>query len=131
MPPVILKPELQQVNALAGASNQVSQLTGQLQNDSGWVTPAFVNSWKSFSELAYRRIGNEVRLRGAMNGGVSGKVAFTLPEGFQPVGLTIEPVIVKGSPGSLVLIQPSGTVTAEWSTGSEAVWLDGVTFFIN
>lgn len=67
--------------------------------DTGWlnissVPSGYQNSWTDYTGSGgsgytgavaqYRKIGNGVRFRGALTGGTSGSLAFTLPTGFAP-----------------------------------------------
>jgi hypothetical protein len=52
-----------------------------------WVAPSFSNGWANAAgvqAVQYRRVGDEVQLRGVMASGTVGAAAFTLPAGFRP-----------------------------------------------
>ncbi len=57
--------------------------------DSGWIDVSggvgFQNGWfQSLQDVAYRKQGNVVRIRGGVTGGTAGSTVFTLPAGFRP-----------------------------------------------
>jgi hypothetical protein len=59
------------------------------QPASVWTAPTFLNGWSNYStavyqQAGYRKIGDQVFLRGLVKGGTLG-VIFTLPVGFRPV----------------------------------------------
>lgn len=62
-----------------------------------WTGVTFENGWSNYAPVQacqYRKINDIVYLRGSMQGGTIGSVAFTLPAGFRP------PAIVYASVGS-------------------------------
>lgn len=56
-------------------------------DDSGWIQPAYVNSWVSYDNTfgppGYRKKNGIVYLRGLIKGGTA-QLMFTLPAGFRP-----------------------------------------------
>jgi hypothetical protein len=55
--------------------------------DTGWIEPsALLNGWvqEGVPKVAYRRHGNEVRLKGQIKGGANGTTVFVLPPLFRP-----------------------------------------------
>jgi hypothetical protein len=59
---------------------------------SEWVSPTYQNGWVDydtggFNNVEYRKVGDEVQIRGIMKGGTPGtSPAFTLPPAFRPPG---------------------------------------------
>lgn len=53
-----------------------------------WTGVTFTNSWvnfgSTFQNCQYRKVGDEVQLRGTMKTGTVNTAAFTLPAGFRP-----------------------------------------------
>lgn len=96
-----------------------------------WRAPAFVNSWADaggFGAASYRLEGTDVvRLEGAVTGGISGSVMFTLPVGYRPsVARIVATPDVTGAGVNFLSVATSGDVTA---TGTVTfVFLDGCTF---
>jgi hypothetical protein len=78
-----------------------------------WVTPTLGNSWvnvSSYQAVQYKRVGNKVIIRGALQSGSAGSVAFTLPAGFRPLTNNAFGAS-NGSSGSVtVTVFPSGNV---------------------
>lgn len=58
--------------------------------DTGWIAPTLTNTWANyasgFQSAAYRKIGNQVFIRGLVKDGVVGGATpiFTMPVGFRP-----------------------------------------------
>lgn len=58
----------------------------------GWIPATLQNGWGNYgggeisgwAMTAYRKIGDEVQIRGLISGGTIGQTAFTLPVGFRP-----------------------------------------------
>ena len=101
--------------------------------DSGWVTPALLNSWAlSTNTPQYRLIGNRVVLRGAAISGSTGTEMFALASGSRPAIISILGVGLEASgpaPG-LLTITTAGAVSCEF-TGSPIVYLYGLTFTVD
>lgn len=57
-----------------------------VQYDSGWITPTLVTGWSTdgLQPVQYRKVGNEVFMRGRANGVAAADPLFTLPAGFRP-----------------------------------------------
>ena len=71
------------VSAIGGQANIAqANIVPVYARDTGWQPAAFLNGWGG--SAAYRRIVNAVYLAGTLNSGVSGTVAFNLPNGFRP-----------------------------------------------
>lgn len=98
--------------------------------DSGWITPTLENSYASHAGIIvqYRRVNSVVRLRGSFTkAGVSGKPAFTLPEGFRPTQQEIYTLGAYPSGTSAVNIETNGQVIVT-GTLPEYGSLSGMTF---
>ncbi len=56
--------------------------------DSGWITPTLLNGWVNAgggqNPVGYRKIGDQVFLRGFFGGGTLNTAIFVLPAGFRP-----------------------------------------------
>ena len=74
-----------------------------------------------------------VYLRGNIDSGISGSVAFTLPVGYRPEYSTLQIVYNNnGGPGPggaavYVNVNQAGDVVPSFSAGTD-MWLDGITF---
>lgn len=82
------------------------------EQDSGWLTYSFANSWgDAGTSAAYRLTRNEIQLRGSITGGTGDLPFATLPAGYRP------PVLLNlntGSSGfilSTIQVATSGTLT--------------------
>jgi hypothetical protein len=122
----------QRVEALQGDSENWHAVG--TTNDFG-VT--FQNSWANVGGSSpagfYKDRFNVVWLRGNIDTGVSGSIAFTLPVGYRPEYNTVQIVYNNnGGPGPgganvYVTVQSDGDVIPTYSAGTDA-WLDGVMF---
>lgn len=98
-----------------------------------WVTPAFGTGWSQYgdaeySQVAYRRLGGQVFLRGLAAGGASGDTIFTLPEGLRPERHQIYPCCYNG--GIIrVDVRSDGLVVC---SGADPTFLslDGISFWV-
>jgi hypothetical protein len=113
-----------------------------------WTQLPLVNGWTHYGApygpALYRRIGDEVQLRGLTQGGSSATAAIcTLPVGFRPLHEPICATICAGGVTEIrvntlgvVAIQswnpPAGAVISGWGPASPTVWtsLAGVTFSV-
>lgn len=116
-------------------SDGINWFVSQGGQDSGWVTPSFLNSWVASSPgVQYRRVGNRVTMRGFMMSGSSGTEAFLLPAGFRtPVSSQQFPMNLgtTSAYGALICLA-NGNVTAQWSVGSlTTACLDGITYLVD
>jgi hypothetical protein len=54
-----------------------------------WTVPAYAGTWSNlggaFQVAQYRKVGDEVQMRGVAQGGAAGSTIFTLPVGFRPI----------------------------------------------
>lgn len=101
----------------------------QIQN---WQDVTFENSWANVGSpyhdaQYYKDPFNIVRLRGRIDTGTSGTVAFTLPESFRPIATEEHPAS-DGTNIANVSIASNGQVTPTDTSGTPSVSLDGITF---
>lgn len=96
-----------------------------------WITPTLINGWvESLFSVRYRKDAfGIVRLRGRINGGTNGTVAFILPVGYRPtqaagmLGMSDVNVVPR------ITINSDGTVTINNFTSY--MYLDGISFSTN
>ena len=84
-----------------------------LYGDTGWTNvSAFTNSWVAGSVApAYILIGRVVWLRGDIQSGTAGTVAFTLPSGYRPSAQMVYPANISGGVTvNQIVIASTGTV---------------------
>jgi len=101
--------------------------------DSGWIPLVMENAWVSESAPAtavYRKQGNIVRLRGAVNSGASGTVIATLPAGFLPACIEQYLLPISGGADAVLEIDPGGDLTPIFASGN-TIFLDVVTFTVD
>lgn len=96
----------------------------------GDFAPPFVNSWGNVGGDAppvsfYLSEHGEVRLRGAIEGGTVGTVAFTLPDGYRPeYSMRFVGALSIGNDIATIQVDPDGKVWiigAGWSPGTGTV----------
>lgn len=104
-------PITNEVNRLTTVTTPTAWTPATLQN--GWV-----NTGGSWPVAAYRKIGDNVQLRGMVQSGAVGTVIFTLPVGFRPIGSMQVPVVTGGGTYGVITLAADGTVTA--SVGNTA-----------
>jgi hypothetical protein len=83
-----------------------------------WTAVTFANSWVNFDAAhptQYRKIGEDVEIRGAIKSGTVAQAAFTLPVGYRPSQEQTYAVVSNGALGILT-INLTGTVVP--ATGS-------------
>lgn len=129
-----------EATGLVGWGIAVKLSTGwvSLGEDSGWIEPTLLNSWKNLGSgrllVAYRKQGNTVRLQGSLWGGVTGSSVFVLPAGFRPTGQTFDASGgyngTEGATPVSVVVSTDGTVFVYYKTTGtpEQAALDGITF---
>jgi hypothetical protein len=90
----------------------------------------FTNSWVNFGgaklTAQYRKVFDDVELRGTIKSGTVNTSAFTLPSGVRPSAEISFPIDANGAHGQVV-ISSSGTVTCNVAS-NVSVSLDGVYF---
>ncbi|ASU83593.1 hypothetical protein CDO52_13030 [Nocardiopsis gilva YIM 90087] len=90
-----------------------SGTTGDIEDDTTdrWTAPTLVNSWVNFGgtwQVAeYRKdLSGRVWIRGTIDGGTAGTVAFTLPSGFRPpADFVVAAISSGGSPPDLCRLE--------------------------
>lgn len=96
-----------------------------------WNAPTLLNSWvnvAAFETAGYmKNVLGEVRLKGWVKGGVSGKTIFTLPSGFRPGVVGNYAVAEAGSTACQMQVNAAGEVIP-FFTGAAELGLSGVTF---
>lgn len=107
--------------------------------DSGWISPSLVGDWANFGSGAatagYRKIGNQVFLRGALNdvGGTGSPSTnvFTLPAGYLPVATQGFSLFTDTDSGATAELFTSGVVKVGYNGSPNFITLDNVSFFVN
>jgi hypothetical protein len=116
------------------ATIAASQFT---QTDTGWLTSGgLINSWANAgggqSPWGYRRIGNQVRLRGSIIGGSSGSQFATLPSGFLPPYSTLYSASTNNAlTAAAGVVEGSGQILIYFSGSPSYLAIDGTTFLTN
>lgn len=86
-----------------------------------WVAPTLGNAWVNFGgayQVAqYRKVGDEVELRGVIKGGTMNVAAFTLPAGFRPPALN-QFATVSGGVYGYITVDPTGNVNPAVGTNA-------------
>ena len=107
---------------------EVYKLTGEdaYTGDTGWIDLALINSWVDYATVygvpAFRKIGNQVRMRGIVKDG-TGVGISVIPEGFRPGDYTVFPTMMNGTPSVAHRLNVSGaTGDVSVSTGY-ASWI--------
>ncbi len=104
-----------------------------------WIPVTFANGWSNFDTVRmvqYRKIGDEVTLRGVMKGGTIayGTPAFTLPVGFRPpTGRDEDWVVRANTQPAAVTVFGTGVVSVLGFPSSDPgtyVYLNGVKFSV-
>ena len=112
-------------NALAVIANGVLATAWTYVNPSGGAAPAFNSPWANFGSgyqvLRFRKeLGDVCRIEGAVGGGTTGSVVFTLPLGFRPaasIRFYSQVDSSAGNPGRMDITN-TGTVTLTYLSGS-------------
>lgn len=93
-------------------------------NDTGWIQLTLINGWGShgtqWQQPSYRKVNNEVFVRGLISGGIANSVCANLPSGYRPRKTTY--FIAASDSGNLAsgTIAASGNLTVENYTE----WID-------
>ncbi|MDF2881668.1 MAG: hypothetical protein K0R54_2225 [Clostridiaceae bacterium] len=97
-----------------------------------WITPTFQNNWVNYDAVSFGTAGyfkdlsGVVHLRGMVKSGTLNTAIFTLPIGYRPAYVEINPTVANGSLGRVDVL-PNGAVYLV--TGSNAaVTLAGISF---
>lgn len=106
--------------------------------DSGWQNASLLNGWTNFggaySTCAYRKIGNQVSLRGMVTGGTStdGTPVFTLPAGFRPPGYErFRPSASVAASERVVVRSDTGQVEVFGLASGSNLGFSGINFFVD
>jgi hypothetical protein len=90
-----------------------------------WTAVTFQNSWVDFGAglqiCQYRKVGDEVQVRGVIQGGVSATVAFTLPTGFRPLAGFSAAAVGPSASMAVVTVNTTGTVAVISAGGTSPV----------
>lgn len=96
-----------------------------------WTAVSYTNSWVDFDAaraVQYRKVGDEVQLRGLMKSGTVGSSSFTLPSGFRP-SRQEEYAVESNALFGVIRVLTDGTVTC--TVGSNVyVYLSGIRFSV-
>jgi len=115
---------IQELTQLVPWLSKFWRTLGQVEE---WVTPTFQNSWANVGG-AYETAGfykdpfGRVHFKGAINTGVAGTTAFTLPEKYRPSATLRLAAFTGGS--HYIEITSAGLVQPQ----APAVYLDGISF---
>jgi hypothetical protein len=89
-----------------------------------WAAATLASPWINYgggwAAAAYRRVGDQVELRGLISGGTEGTTIAVLPAGFRPTGFRMFSTIVStGTWGQLARLDvlSTGEVRAYWGSG--------------
>lgn len=109
-------------------------VNGDVTVNKSWQAISLTNNWENYGtgyQLAqYKKIGNQVFLRGLIRKGDNGTIAFTLPSGYRPPADLKFTTNTNNEGGTAVVtINASGTVTINHYTGWVA--LEQISFFID
>lgn len=100
--------------------------------DSGWQDMTLINNWgtytQNYQKAQYRKIGNQVFLRGMIISGSNNTYATVLPEGYRPAFNIYAPA-VDDNGANFVRIYPDGNIKVYSYTN----WLSltGISFFVD
>jgi hypothetical protein len=98
-----------------------------------WTAVTFSGGWSNnvapYQTAQYRKIGDLVYLRGSIDGGTLGGVAFTLPVGFRPPADIIQAVDTGAGSTTYVEVQSDGEVRPAGGSNGFCT-LDGITFSV-
>ena len=98
-----------------------------------WIAPTLDGDWEDYdivnlNSTAFRRVGGQIHLRGAVEGGLDGSLVFTLPAFFRPLKLIVLPIITITGELANISIQTDGDIFVNFS-GISAISLDGAFFW--
>src|SRR5690606_11903837 len=116
--------------------NISAQVVDENLADSGWTSISVGSGW-SATNLAHRRFGTRVKLRGSIwnTSGTQppGTVVLTLPAGYRPSTLTmfLVPVLVSGAGDyRRVAVGDNGDIVLpDGLPGGATFWFDGIDFY--
>jgi hypothetical protein len=95
--------------------------------------PSFQNGWSnfsaSFSKAGFFKDHQEVvHLKGSIDGGVGGTIAFTLPQGYRPSENLFLPMAGGGPQAANLIVNSNGTVEPTCDADPCIAGLDGLSF---
>jgi hypothetical protein len=99
-----------------------------------WTAPTFLNSWANQGTGGFSAVGylkdplGFVHLRGTVTGGAANTVAFNLPAGYRPSGLSKYVNMSTSFNISVIQVSAAGDVTINWTVNGGFIALDGITF---
>ena len=88
--------------------------------DTAWTDVTFTNSWVNagtYGAVRYRKVGDDVQVRGRMINGTNNTSAFTLDVGFRPPSRFIVPIVVSGFAAGGMDLLTDGTCLVYGTTG--------------
>jgi hypothetical protein len=94
--------------------NQLQTNVEDAITGSDWTNMTFVNGWSNYSDNyslgQYKKIGNQVFLRGFITGGTSDLVT-TLPEGFRPIRGVYDTFVKDNTTFGTAIVSSNGNVS--------------------
>ncbi len=104
-------------------SNVVDAINEVKINDTGWIPLTLINNWaihgSQWQQPAYRKVNNEVFVRGLVSGGIANSVCANLPSGYRP-GKTTYFIAASDEGVGKGTIAANGDLTVE----SYTIWID-------
>jgi len=114
--------------------NRLTTLTGS-NVPTAWTNLPLVNGWSISSPSAYRKVGDMVQIRGAIQSGtIAGNtILATLPVGFRPtyIHYFTQPYYYAGWQNGVLAVNSSGNLIISivaLAGAPEPLSLDGITF---
>ena len=109
-------------------------VNGDVTVNKSWQEIILTNEWENYGagyqSAQYKKIGNQIFLRGLIRNGSNNTIAFTLPSGYRPPADLKFTTNTNNEGGTAVVtINASGTVTINHYTGWVA--LEQISFFID
>jgi hypothetical protein len=107
-----------------------------IDEDSGWTAPSFENSWVNCpsswdcTTAGYRKVGNQVFIKGFVQNGSVDATIFTLPAGYRPSKWHEFAIVSNGGFG-LIGVGSDGSVYCDGSNDNNYLALDPISFFVN
>lgn len=115
----------QVVNVLEQGSDRL--VLGAANTGGGWTTLGLASPWVDYGfpwmGAGYRKVGDDVQLRGLVRGGTSGTTIATLPAGYRPVRnviFTASADIGGGNIFARLDVLSTGVVVAYFPAGTAA-----------
>jgi len=112
-PPITIGPFANVPAPGSGVKSDWAQQISTYVAPTVWTPVTFQGAWVNYGApyqvAQYRKVGDEVQVRGLIKSGASGTVAFTLPAGFRPLADYVLPSNAAGAYASLT-VKADGTV---------------------